>query len=180
MLCVWGHSLKCLWLTGLSGRLPSSCFLFFFPLLFICFSLEEDGRSEVVMSPAYVSIKTALCSAKTSSLQTSEDSSTVMTRSCRGGETQATAVFPSCSQEPTFDELYFERRITVQSEKKDIWPRPRVRKMSWGHFIRYSAPNQLITWQQLITTISGVHKKKSLHIHSPISLLRYPLLAKCT
>lgn len=72
------------------------------------------------MSPAYVSIKTALCSAKTSSLQTSEDSSTLMTRSRRGGGTQATAVFPSCSQEPTFDELYFERQIAVQSEKKDI------------------------------------------------------------
>lgn len=103
--------------------------LVFFPLLFICFSLEEDGRSEVVMSPAYVSIKTALCSPKTSSLQTSEDSSTLMTRSCRGGETQATALFPSCSQEPTFDELNFEFSVGHRSQfrvKRKIFDLGRV------------------------------------------------------
>lgn len=49
--------------------------LVFPPLLFMCFSPEEDGRPEVVMSPAYISIRMALCSAKTTSLQTNEDSS---------------------------------------------------------------------------------------------------------
>lgn len=62
-----------------------------------------------MMSPAYASIKTTLCSAKTSSLQTNEDSSTLMTRPCRGRETEATPPFPPGSQEPTFDELYFGR-----------------------------------------------------------------------